>query len=102
MPKKVYCSRVSSLKMVPPVFCSRLTPADAKGNQKQAKIRATSPAAIKVLATKVLIFGIPPTEREAGVPYQQIVASGRLEVGDKSADSQVSGFTSRPSVAAKV
>ena len=111
LPKKVYCSRVSSLKMVPPVFClsgptqslaprcakslslvamkgkkknrrilpdpqiawprkpipqpprqwnqpprpscSRLTPADAKGNQKQAKIRATSPAAIKVLATKV-------------------------------------------------
>ena len=32
-------------------------------------------------ATELLIFGIPPTEREAGVPYQQIVAWNRALKG---------------------
>ncbi len=33
--------------------CSMLAPVAAKGNRKQAKMRATSPAASKVLVTKV-------------------------------------------------
>eukprot|EP00438_Fugacium_kawagutii_P025526 Skav228453 [mRNA] locus=scaffold1058:169478:172191:+ [translate_table: standard] len=99
-PKKLYSSRVSSLKMVPPVFCSILTPVLANGSQKHAKTLATRPAAIKMLIANVQVFGMLPSEREDGVPYQQIVAKGSLLVGDKSADSQLFRSSNRPNVAA--